>query len=58
MDIRQRIKKFNTEEKPFYLVDLKDGTYSLCIPLSSLKGEYIDFGQEAFNYYAIQAGSR
>ena len=56
MDIKQRIKKFNTEEKPFYLVDLEDGTYGLCLLLSSLKGEYTDFGQEAFNCYAIQAG--
>lgn len=39
-----------------YLVDLEDRTYSLCLPLSSLKGEYTDFGQEAFNCYAVQAG--
>ena len=56
MDINQRIEKFNTEEKPFYLVDHENGNYSLCLPLSSLKGEYIDFCQEAFNCYALQAG--
>lgn len=56
MDIKQRIKKFNTEDKPFYLVDHDNGTYSLCLPISSLKGEYIDFCQEAFNCYALQAG--
>jgi len=56
MDIRQRIKKFDTENKPFYLVDHEDGIYSLCLPLSSLKGKYIDFCQEAFNCYALQAG--
>lgn len=56
MDIKQRIKKFDTENKPFYMVDHENGTYSLCLPLSSLKGEYIDFCQEAFNCYALQAG--
>lgn len=56
MDIRQQIEKFDTENKPFYMVDHKDGVYSLCLPLSSLKGEYSDFGQEAFNQYAIRAG--
>ena len=56
MDIRQRIKKFDTENKPFYLVDHEDGIYSLCLPLSSLKGKYIDFCQEAFNCYALKAG--
>ena len=49
MDISQQIKKFDEENKPFYMVDHGDGEYSLCLPLSSLKGEYDDFGQEAFN---------
>ena len=56
MDIRQQIKKFDEENKPFYMVDHGDGEYSLCLPLSSLKGEYSDFGQEAFNQYAVRAG--
>ena len=56
MDIRQQIEKFDAENKPFYMVDHEDGVYSLCLPLSSLKGEYYDFKQEAFNQYAIRAG--
>ena len=56
MDIRQQVKKFDEENKPFYMVDHGDGEYSLCLPLSSLKGEYSDFGQEAFNQYAVRAG--
>lgn len=56
MDIKQQIKKFDEENKPFYMVDHGDGIYSLCLPLSSLKGEYYDFRQEAFNQYAIRAG--
>lgn len=56
MDISQQIKKFDAENKPFYMVDHGDGEHSLCLPLSSLKGEYNDFWQEAFNQYAIWAG--
>ena len=56
MDIKQQIKKFDEENKPFYMVDHGEGEYSLCLPLSSLKGEYHDFRQEAFNQYAIRAG--
>lgn len=48
MDIQQQIKKFDEDNKPFYLVDHKDGEYRLCLPLSSLKGEFSDFGQETF----------
>ena len=56
MDIQQQIKKFDNENKPFYMVDHEDGGYSLCLPLSSLTGGYSDFGQAAFNQYAISAG--
>ena len=56
MDIKQQIEKFDAENKPFYMVDHEDGVYSLCIPLSFLNEEYRDFGQEAFNQYAIRAG--
>lgn len=56
MDVKQRMKKFNKECGPFYMVDHEDGVYSLCLPLSFLGEEYRDFGQEAFNQYAIRAG--
>lgn len=56
MDIKQQIEKFDAENKPFYMVDHEDGVYSLCLPLSFLSEEYRDFGQEAFNQYAIRAG--
>lgn len=56
MDIKQQIEKFDAENKPFYMVDHEDGVYSLCLPLSFLSEEYRDFGQEAFNQYAIWAG--
>ena len=56
MDIKQQIKKFDEENKPFYMMDHEDGVYSLCLPLSFLSEEYRDFGQEAFNQYTIRAG--
>ena len=58
MDVRQQIKKFDEENKPFYMVDHDNGVYSLCLPLSFLGAEYKDFGQEAFNQYACYQGRR
>lgn len=55
MDVRQQIKKLDEENKPFYMVNRENCVYSLCLPLSFLGEEYKDFGQEAFNRYAIRA---
>ena len=38
MDIKQRINKFNTENRPFYIVDHESGEYSLCLALSFRAG--------------------
>lgn len=56
MDSKQRINKFNTENRPFYIVDHKNGEYSLCLAFSFLEGEHKNFGQEAFNRYALEIG--
>lgn len=56
MDIKQRIDRFNRENRPFYIVDHDSGEYSLCLALSFLEGEYKNFGQEAFNRYAVEIG--
>lgn len=56
MDIKQRINKFNTENRPFYIVDHGNGRYSLCLAFSFLEGEYKGFGQDAFNRYAQESG--
>lgn len=56
MDIRQRINRFNRENRPFYIVDHDSGRYSLCLALSFLPKEYEHFGQEAFNRYAAEIG--
>lgn len=56
MDVRQQIKKFDEENQSFYMVDHESSVYSLCLSLSFLGDEYKNFGQEAFNQYAIRAG--
>lgn len=56
MDKEQRIQAFNEANKPFYIVDHDDGTFSLCLPFTFFDGEYADYGQEAFNLYAAERG--
>lgn len=56
MNIKERIDAFNEENRPFYIVDHDDGKFSLCLPLDFLRGEYEDFGQAAFDAYAIEIG--
>lgn len=56
MSIEQRIKAFNRANPPFYLVEHDDGTFSLCLAFSFLRGKYAGFGQDAFNQYAKQIG--
>ncbi len=54
MEKKLKLEKFNEKEgRPFYIVDLEDGSYSLCLRLNFLPEEYKDFGQKAFNQYAI-----
>ena len=50
----QFINRFNTENRPFYIVDHDSGEYSLCLAFSFLDGEYKEFGQDAFNRYALE----
>lgn len=56
MDQEQRIQAFNENSRPFYIVAHDDGTFSLCLPFSFLRGEYTGYGQEAFNRYAAEKG--
>lgn len=56
MNIKERIEEFNEENRPLYIVDHDDGKFSLCLPLDLLRGEYEDFGQAAFDAYAIEIG--
>ena len=50
------IERFNQENAPFYLVNHGDNSVSLCLELSFLSDEYMDFGQDAFNAYAKEIG--
>lgn len=56
MDIKQRIDVFNKENAPFYIVDLNDGKFSLCLPLDLLGDEYYPYCQDAFDAYAKEIG--
>lgn len=56
MNVKNEIKAFNKECEPFYIVDHDDNSFSLCLSLSSLPSEYENFGQEAFNAFAVERG--
>ncbi len=49
------IEKFNAENEPFDITDL-DYKYSLALRLSIPEGEYKDYGQAAFDNYALDIG--
>ena len=50
------IERFNQENAPFYLANHGDNSVSLCLELSFLSDEYMDFGQYAFDAYAKEIG--
>ena len=56
METTRRINEFNQENRPFYIVDHDDGTFSLCLPLDLLNGQYADYCQAAFDNYAKSIG--
>lgn len=55
MSERNRIAKFNEENKPFLIVDHGD-VYSLFYVLHPTPSSYMFLGQEAFNRYAQACG--
>ena len=56
MTVSERIRRFEKENAPFTLYEHDDGKYSLGLRFSFFFGEYEDYGQEAFNQYALQIG--
>ena len=56
MENVRRIKEFNRENRPFYIVDHDDGTFALCLPFDLLTGEHANYGQAAFDKYAESIG--
>ena len=52
----ERIQQFEKQNPPFMLYDHKDGSFSLGLPFTFLEGRYKNYGQEAFNRYAIKRG--
>ena len=57
MTTEQRITTFNEENRPFYIVDLESGRYSLCLPLDLLGDEFYPYCQSAFDAYAREIAS-
>ena len=56
MNTEQRIKTFNEENRPFYIVDQENGRYSLCLPLDFLWDDFYPYCQGAFDAYAREIG--
>lgn len=52
----QRVAEFNTANAPFQLMDFGDGHYSLSLNISFLAPPYTNYGQKAFDVYAVQSG--
>ena len=52
----QRVAEFNTANAPFRLMDFEDGHYSLSLNISFLAPPYTNYGQQAFDAYAVQTG--
>lgn len=52
----QRIEEFNAGNAPFDLMDYENGRYGLSIPVSFAEPPYNNFGQKAFDAYAVQTG--
>ncbi len=56
MNTKQKIEAFNKESAPFYIADLDNGKFSLCLPLDMLGDEYYPYCQDAFDAYAAEIG--
>ena len=56
MTNEERIKQFEQQNPPFMLYDHKNGSFSLGLPFTFLEGRYQNYGQDAFNRYAIERG--
>ncbi len=56
MTVEERLENFREEYAPFYLVSHDNGTFSLCLPLDFLSGEYMDYCQDAFDTFAEEMG--
>lgn len=54
--IAQRIEEFEAGNAPFSLLDYENGRYGLSIPITFTQPPYSNFGQKAFNAYAVQTG--
>ena len=59
IEIKEKIDAFNEKNKPFSIMvydDARYGKYELGVQLNFLKGEYENYGRNAFNKYAEKTG--
>ena len=54
--ILQRLGEFDAGNAPFYLTNCGGGRYELSIPITFMEPPYSNFGQKAFDAYAVQSG--
>lgn len=52
----KQIQKFNLENEPFFIMDFENGRFGLGLSFPFLKPPYANYGQTAFNAYAVQSG--
>lgn len=58
-EIKEKIEAFNESHKPFSIMvydNARYGKYNLGVCLNFLKGEYENYGRNAFNKYAEKTG--
>lgn len=58
-EVKEKIEAFNEKNKPFSIMfyeDARCGKYELGVQLNFLKGEYENYGRNAFNKYAEKTG--
>jgi len=54
MSYQKKIARFNQENKPFAVLDIQTGRFSLELRFTFFFGKYRDFGREVFRQYALE----
>ena len=52
----ERIRDFNRDNAPFSIMDFENGRFGLGLSFTFLKPPYANYGQNAFNAYAVRSG--
>lgn len=52
----EQIQKFNQDNAPFSIMDFENERFGLGLSFTFLKPPYANYGQDAFNAYAVHSG--